>query len=61
MNIGGIIMKNVPIAFSDVHTFLQFGLGKMPAMLLGMDLLRAFSRVSLDFEEKKVSFQLKQE
>ena len=61
MNIGGIIMKNVPIAFSDVHPFRQFGLANMPAMLLGMDLLRAFDRVSLDFEEKKVSFQLKQE
>lgn len=61
MNIGGIVMKNVPIAFSDVHPFGQFGLGKLPAMLLGMDLLRAFSRVSLDFEDKQVSFQLKRE
>ena len=61
MNIGGILMKNVPIAFSDVHPFRQFGLGNMPAMLLGMDLLRAFDRVSLDFEEKKVSFRLKRE
>ncbi len=60
LNIGGIVIKNVPIAFSDLHPFRQFGIGKEPAMLLGMDLLRSFDRVSLDFEDKKVRFQLKE-
>lgn len=61
MQIGGVMMRNVPIAFSDVHPFRQFGLGDQPAMLLGMDVLRSFARVSLDFEAKKVRFQLKEQ
>lgn len=61
MRIGGMTMKDVPIAFSDAHPFRQFGLDDQPAMLLGMDLLRSFDRVSLDFEQKKVRFRLRQE
>jgi predicted aspartyl protease len=59
MKIGGIVLRNVPIAFSDVHPFKQFGLSNKPAMLMGMDLLRSFARVSLDFEQKKVRFRVK--
>ena len=59
MRIGSILVRNVPIAFSDIHPFRQFGLSGQPAMLLGMDLLRGFERVSLDFEQKRVRFQLK--
>jgi len=59
MKIGEVTMRNVPIAFSDVHPFRQFGLADRPAMLLGMDLLRSFERVSLDFEQKKVRFRVK--
>jgi predicted aspartyl protease len=59
MKIGAVTMRNVPIAFSDVHPFRQFGLSDRPAMLLGMDLLRSFERVSLDFEQKKVRFRVK--
>ena len=59
MKIGDVTMRNVLIAFSDVHPFRQFGLADRPAMLLGMDLLRSFERVSLDFEQKKVRFRLK--
>jgi len=59
MKIGEVTMRDVPIAFSDVHPFRQFGLADRPAMLLGMDLLRSFERVSLDFEQKKVRFRVK--
>jgi predicted aspartyl protease len=59
MKIGGIVLQNVPIAFSDVHPFRQFGLQDKPAMLLGMDLLRSFARVSLDFEQRRIRFRLK--
>jgi predicted aspartyl protease len=60
MKIGEITVQNVPIAFSDVHPFRQFGLHDKPAMLLGMDLLRSFAKVSLDFEQKKVRFRIKE-
>lgn len=43
------------IAFSDAHAFERFGLDKKPSMLVGMDLLRCFDRVSIDFKNKTVS------
>lgn len=54
MKIGGLTVTNLPIAYSDAHPFRKFGLTDAPAMLLGADMLRAFDRVSLDFESKKV-------
>lgn len=56
VRIGGINVQNVVIAFADAHPFKRFGLTQKPAMLLGMDTLRGFRRVSVDFAEKKVRF-----
>ncbi len=58
MRLGGFTMTNVGVVFADVHPFKRFNLLKRPAMLLGMDTLRAFQRVSVDFAEKKVRFLL---
>ncbi|MFS0736554.1 retroviral-like aspartic protease family protein [Sphingomonas sp. 1P06PA] len=57
--IGGVTLVNIPIAFADIHTFRQFGIGDKPAMLIGMDVLRIFERVSLDFRQKRVRFRLR--
>lgn len=56
IRIGGIHIKNMPIAFADVHPFRKLGLTGRPALLLGMDALRLFERVSVDFANKKVRF-----
>ena len=53
MTIGGIGLTNLAVVFSDVHTFKQLGLDKQPALLLGMNAIRAFKRVSIDFANKK--------
>jgi len=53
MTIGGIGLTNLAVVFSDVHTFKQLGLDKKPALLLGMNAIRAFKRVSIDFANKK--------
>lgn len=58
MRLGGFTMTNVGVVFADVHPFRRFNLLKRPAMLLGMDTLRAFQRVSVDFAQKKVRFLL---
>lgn len=58
MRIGGITIKSVPIAYVDAHPFKRFGLLDRPAMLLGMDTLRSFRRVSVDFAQRKVRFLL---
>ncbi len=58
VRIGGVLMGNAAIAFADAHPFKLFGLDKKPSMLLGMEGLRSFERVSVDFATKKVTFLL---
>jgi predicted aspartyl protease len=53
LNIGGIGLNNLAIVFTDAHTFKQLGLDKRPALLLGMNAIRAFKKVSIDFANKK--------
>lgn len=59
LKIGGVTLQNVPIAFADIPPFRVFGLDKRPSLLLGTDLMEKFRKVSLDFRERKVRFQLK--
>ncbi len=58
VTVGGITLNDMVIAFADAHPFHRFGIDKKPAMLLGMDTLRAFRRVSVDFQARKVRFSL---
>lgn len=54
LQIGGVTMSNLAIVFADAHTFKQIGLDNKPALLLGMNALRAFDRMSIDFANKKL-------
>jgi len=54
LRIGNFHMANVVIAFDDAHAFERFGLATKPAMLLGMDIMQGFDRVSIDFARRKV-------
>ncbi len=56
INLGGIQLSGVPIAYADLETFRQFGLGDRPAMLLGMDILHLFRQVSVDFMRRQAAF-----
>jgi hypothetical protein len=56
--IGGLNMRNTPVAFADVHPFRKLGLTDRPALLLGMDALRSFSLLSIDFANRTVRFEL---
>ena len=56
IKLGGVELHGVPIAYADLETFHQFGLEGRPAMLLGMDVLRLFHRVSVDFLRREVAF-----
>lgn len=59
MAVGSIELQGVPLAFLDAPPFALFGLADQPAMLLGTDVLSAFSRVALDFRARRVRFLLK--
>ena len=43
-------LTNLPVAFADVQPFRKFGVENKPALLLGMDGLKLFDRVSIDFD-----------
>lgn len=58
LEMGGLKMTDMPLAFAEVHPFEKLGLKDRPAMLLGMDALRAFGRVSMDFLNRTVRFNL---
>ena len=54
IRIGGTGFKDLPVAFADVHPFRKLDLLDRPALLLGMDALRLFDRVSVDFANRRV-------
>jgi len=59
LRIGGIILRNLPVAFADLAPFHVFGIADEPALFLGTDVLEQFRKVSLDFQARKVRFQLR--
>jgi predicted aspartyl protease len=58
IRIGGFNILNAPIAYAEAHPFKRFGLTRKPALLLGMDVLRQFDRISIDFTNRKIKFLL---
>jgi len=60
IRIGGLHVEGLSIAWADAYPFKLFGMSRKPAMLLGMDLLRSFERVSVDFGNRKVRFLIRE-
>lgn len=56
VTVGQVRFGSMPVAFADVTPFERFGLVKRPALLLGMDALRSFRRVDIDFPNRQVRF-----
>ncbi|MEO9913509.1 aspartyl protease family protein [Parasphingorhabdus sp.] len=58
LHIGRARFGVIPIAFSDIAPFKALKLDKKPALFLGMDALRKFDRVAIDFANRKIYFLL---
>ncbi len=58
VSLGGMAFENLPIAFADAAPFEKFGLTERPAILLGMDALRMFRRVDIDFANREVRLRM---
>jgi predicted aspartyl protease len=56
VEIGGVTLNRLAVLFADSHSFRALGLDDRPALLLGMNAMRAFDRVSIDFESRKLRF-----
>jgi predicted aspartyl protease len=54
IRLGDATIHDMPIAFADVEPFRKLDLMSRPALLLGMDALQLFERVSVDFANRRV-------
>jgi len=57
LRLGGMGLNNIRAAFAPLHIFSLWGLNDRPAMLVGIDVLRHFDEVVLDFGRREVTFQ----
>lgn len=54
-------LAGVPLIFADTPSFEALGLGDRPAIKLGMNHLRLFDRVAIDFAERQILFDVPRE
>ncbi len=57
LRLGGLHLGNVQVTYADAHVFDVWGLKNSPALVIGMDLLKQFELVALDFGRSAVRFQ----
>jgi hypothetical protein len=58
IELGALRMTNLPLVLADLHIFDIWNLNGRPAVLLGVDVLKMFARVELDFGSDRVKFRL---
>jgi predicted aspartyl protease len=58
IDIGGLTINDMPMTFADNYAFGALNLQDRPAILLGMDALKLFDRVLIDFSNRRVGFDL---
>lgn len=58
VRIASMKFKRLPMALADAPVFDQLGFGDTPALLLGMDALKLFDKVSIDFAKRTARFAL---
>lgn len=60
LQLEGLQLKKSFLLIADSPAFAELDLADKPAMLLGMNHLKAFSRMSVDFTRREVAFDLPQ-
>jgi hypothetical protein len=56
--LGGFDLSTDKLAIADLPVFERWGLTNTPALFVGMDFLRRFSRVSIDYGRKQYRLEL---
>lgn len=59
LRIGGLTITGLPTVFADLHVFNIWGLQDRAALLIGVDVMRQFNAIELDYRNRKVGFYLK--
>jgi predicted aspartyl protease len=57
LRLGGLHLGNVQVTYADAHVFDVWDLKTSPALVIGMDLLKQFEVVALDFGRSAVRFE----
>lgn len=57
LRLGGLHLANLSCVFADLHTFEIWQLVDRPALLIGVDVMRHFSAIELDFGKRNVTFR----
>lgn len=58
VEIGKVRFASMAVAVADAAPFRRFGLEDTPALMLGMDALRLFRTVDIDFPARSIRFRL---
>lgn len=58
IKVAGLNFNNLPVAFADAEPFKRFNLIKRPALMLGMDAMKMFKRVQIDFPNRTLRLLL---
>ncbi|UZW54602.1 retroviral-like aspartic protease family protein [Sphingobium sp. JS3065] len=58
VRMGQVTLRDIPVMFADARPFAELDLQDKPALLLGIDALKVFDRVAIDFGRGKVDFLL---
>ncbi|WP_375194533.1 aspartyl protease family protein [Sphingobium sp.] len=58
VRMGRVTLIDTPVMFADAQPFAELDLQDKPALLLGINALRIFDRVAIDFGRGKVDFLL---
>ena len=56
LRIGNVAITALPVAFAEAHFFRRMRMTRRPALLLGMDALQMFRRVTVDFPNRVAQF-----
>ena len=56
IRMGSILLKDMAVMFADATPFQKLGLHDKPALLLGINALKMFDRVAIDFGRGRVDF-----
>jgi hypothetical protein len=57
LRLGGLLIGNLTAAFADLHIFAIWDLLDRPAILVGVDVLREFNAVEIDYGLRAVTFR----
>jgi predicted aspartyl protease len=58
IEVGGLAINDLPVTFADNYAFTALSMQDRPAILLGMDAMKLFDRVLIDFSNRRVGFDL---